>query len=66
VTYNVFRGTAPGGEGTTPLNSSPISGTSYMDTNVVSGQTYFYVVTAVNSAGSSGDSNEATAPIPTP
>ena len=62
--YNVFRGTASGAEGTTPLNSSPISGLTYTDTTVVSGQTYFYVVTAVNSAGNSVPSNEVPASIP--
>jgi len=66
VTYNVFRGTSSGGEGTTPINSSPVSTTSYTDTNVTSGQTYFYTVEAVDSGGSSVPSNEAQAKIPTP
>jgi fibronectin type 3 domain-containing protein len=66
VTYNVFRGTTPGGESTTPLNSAPVSATGYTDTNVTSGQAYFYVVTAVDSEGSSEDSNEADANIPMP
>jgi Abnormal spindle-like microcephaly-assoc'd, ASPM-SPD-2-Hydin/Fibronectin type III domain len=66
VTYNVFRATTANGYGTTPLNPSPISGTSYTDTNVTSGQQYFYVVQAVNSAGSSGDSSPANVTIPTP
>lgn len=66
VTYNVFRGTSPGGESTTPLNPSPVSMTSYTDTNVTSGDTYYYTVEAVDSAGSSAPSNEAQAKIPTP
>jgi len=66
VTYNVFRGTSPGGESTTALNSSPISSLTYTDANVTSGQTYYYVVEAVNSAGSSAPSNEASAGVPTP
>ena len=66
VTYNVFRGIATGAEGSSPLNSSPISATSFTDTNVTSGSTYFYTVKAVNSAGSSSASNEASANIPTP
>ena len=66
VTYNVFRGTSSGGEGTTPINSSPVSATSYTDTNVTSGQEYFYTVEAVDSGGSSAPSNEAHANIPTP
>ncbi len=62
--YNVFRGAASGAEGTTPLNPSPVSGLTYTDANVSSGQTYFYVVTAVNSAGNSLPSNEIPAAIP--
>jgi len=64
VTYNVFRGTSKGGEGTTPINPSAISGTSYTDTNVSSGTNYFYTVEAVNSGGSSAASNEAEASVP--
>jgi hypothetical protein len=66
VTYNVYRGTSPGKEGTTPVNSSVVSGTAYTDTNVSSGQSYSYVVEAVNSAGSSPASNEVTVTIPNP
>ena len=62
--YNVFRGTASGAEGTTPLNSPPVSGLTYTDTAVSSGQTYFYVVTAVDSGGNSPPSNEIPASIP--
>jgi len=65
VTYNVFRGTSKGGEGTTPY-ASGISGTNWTDTNVSSGQPYFYTVEAVDSGGSSTASNEAQANIPTP
>ena len=62
--YNVFRGTASGAEGTTPLNPSPLPGLTYTDTAVSSGQTYFYVVTAVDSGGNSPPSNETPASIP--
>jgi hypothetical protein len=62
--YNVFRGTASGAEGTTPLNPSPLPGLTYTDTNLTSGQTYFYVVTAVDSGGNSPPSNEIPASIP--
>jgi hypothetical protein len=58
VTYNVYRGTSAGGESTTPLNTSPVSATSYTDINVTSGQTYFYIVEAVDSGGNSTASNE--------
>ncbi len=64
--YNVYRGTASGGEGATPLNSSPITGTTYIDVNVQTGQTYYYMVTAVSSDGNtqSADSNQASASVP--
>jgi titin len=66
--YNVFRGTTPGGESSTPLNSTLISDTTYMDEQVAAGATYYYVVTAVASDGvtQSGNSNEAEATVPTP
>jgi hypothetical protein len=66
VTYNVFRGTSPGGESTTPLNPSPISGTTYMDETVTPGQNYYYTVEAVDSGGSSAPTNEGQGDIPTP
>ena len=40
VGYNVYRGTTSGGESSTPLNSTPISGTSYVDETVTAGATY--------------------------
>ena len=64
--YNVYRATAPGGP-YTKLNSSPVSGLTYGDTAVAGGQTYYYVVTTVNTSGSeSGYSTQATAVVPTP
>ena len=64
--YNVYRGTTSGGESSTPLNSTPINGTSYVDTNVTSGMTYYYVVTSVGSNGAqSAPSNETEAFVPT-
>jgi len=67
VGYNVYRGTTSGGESSTPLNSSPISGTSYMDEAVTAGTTYYYVVTSVSSDGTqSAASAETKATVPTP
>lgn len=66
VTYNVFRGTAAGAEGTTPINTSPVAALTYTDVNVAPGTGYYYTVEAVDSGGSSGPSNEAAAKIPTP
>jgi hypothetical protein len=66
IGYNVFRGATSGGESTTPLNSSLINGTSYCDSTVQAGQTYYYVVTAVasNDVTQSTDSNEVSATVP--
>jgi HYDIN/CFA65/VesB family protein/ASPM-SPD-2-Hydin domain-containing protein len=62
--YNIYRATASGGYGAAPLNSTPVSGTTYTDSSVSGSQTYFYVVRAVASGVASSDSNEVTASIP--
>jgi fibronectin type 3 domain-containing protein len=66
VTYNVFRGTSSGEEGTTPINSAAVTQTAYTDTSVSPGQTYYYTVEAVDSGGSSTPTNEIVAAIPNP
>jgi hypothetical protein len=66
IGYNIYRGTKTGGP-YTRLNTSAQAGTSYFDNNVVSGATYFYVVTAVSaSSQESAFSGETKAVIPTP
>jgi fibronectin type 3 domain-containing protein len=63
--YNVYRGTISGGPYS--LLRSGIASASYTDSNVQSGKTYYYVTTAVDSAGAeSVYSNQATAVIPMP
>jgi hypothetical protein len=47
--YNVYRGTAPGKY--SKLNSALDPNTSYTDTTVAPGTTYYYAATAVNSSG---------------
>ena len=64
VTYDVYRGTASGGPYVRLM--SGVSSTSYLDTNVQSGTTYYYVTTAVSSAGESPYSNEVQVMIPMP
>jgi hypothetical protein len=67
VTANsVYRATAAGGEGTTPYAVLATPSTTYTDTTVTVGTTYFYTVTATNCAGSSPQSSEASATIPNP
>ena len=64
VGYNIYRSTVSGGP-YTMINTSLDSTTAYTDSTVVSGQTYYYVATAVNaSSEESGYSNQATAVIP--
>ncbi len=64
--YNVYRSTTSGGPYTL-ITSSPVAGTTYTDTNVQAGVTYYYVVTAVDASGNeSVNSNEASITIPTP
>ncbi len=66
VGYNVYRGTVSGGP-YAMINSSLDATTAYTDSTVVSGTTYYYVTTAVNSGSEeSGYSNQATAVVPTP
>jgi hypothetical protein len=69
--YDVFRATTAGGEsGTSALNgTSPIAGTSYIDSTAIGGTTYFYTVSAQGTValGSklSAFSNEITVVVPT-
>lgn len=58
ASYNVKRSTTSGGPYTTA--ASPTS-PSYTDTGLTNGTTYYYVVSAVNSAGESPNSAEAKA-----
>jgi len=66
VSYNIYRSTVSGGP-YTMINTSSDSTTTYTDSTVVSGDTYYYVATAVNaSSEESGYSNQTTAVIPNP
>jgi fibronectin type 3 domain-containing protein len=60
TSYNVFRSTTSGGEGTTPI-ASGIAATSFTNTGLANGTTYFYKVAAVNRVGASGQSIEVSA-----
>src|SRR6266705_1265084 len=64
--YNVYRSTVSG-TGYAKINSSLVLAplVSYTDTSVLTGTTYYYVTTAVDSSSNeSTNSNEATAIIP--
>jgi|GEM_PF-476877 len=63
TSYNLFRSTTSGGEGTTAYVTN-IATNSYTDSSVTAGTTYYYKVVAVNSAGSSAQSAETTGVAP--
>ncbi len=56
--YRVYRGSSPGSE---VLLLSVGNVLRYNDTTAINGQTYYYYVTAINSAGESASSGEAIA-----
>ena len=58
TSYNLYRAAESGGEGTNPVVTG-ITGTSYTDTNLNSGTTYYFQVVAVNPNGLSGYSPDA-------
>jgi hypothetical protein len=61
--YNLYRGIVSGGP--YPVSTSVGLVTTYIDSNVQAGETYYYVVTAVDAAGSESPySNEASATLP--
>jgi fibronectin type 3 domain-containing protein len=57
--YNVYRGTTAGGEGSTPVGMSTT--TTFSDSGLTNGTTYYYIVRAVNAVGPGAPSNEASA-----
>jgi fibronectin type 3 domain-containing protein len=62
--YNVYRGTQKSGP-YTKVTSSLVPGSTYNDSTVQSGSTYYYVVAAVSSTGmQSAYSTETSATIP--
>lgn len=64
--YNIYRGGVSGGP-YSRINSGVDASTIYTDGTVLSGQTYYYVVTAVDGSGTeSAYSNQVQAVIPTP
>ncbi len=59
TSYTVKRGTSAGNETITVV--SGYAGTTYTNTSLANGTTYYYVVTATGSGGTSGNSPEASA-----
>jgi hypothetical protein len=63
--YNVYRATSAAGP-YTKLTSTPISATSYTDTNAPTGVTLYYQVTAVSTGAAPNESAPATTTANTP
>jgi hypothetical protein len=62
IGYNVYR---RGTSGVVKLNLEPVPGTTYVDSTVQAGQTYFYVTKAVSARGTeSTPSNEVRVDVP--
>lgn len=71
LAYNIYKGTAAGGEASTPINATPVAAgcagpasCTYTDTDVSPGITYYYTVKATLNGGVSAASNEASGTIP--
>jgi hypothetical protein len=60
VGYNVYRSNSPNGT-YAKINSTLDANTAYTDSTVVSGQTYYYAATSVNSSGQ--ESARSTPPV---
>lgn len=57
--YNLYRSPLSGG-GWVKVNSAPLAGTTFTDTGLRNGQLFYYIATALDSAGNeSGYSNQA-------
>ncbi len=59
TSYRIYRSTTPGGEGATPL--ATVTSSSYTDSSVTSGVTYYYEITALTGTTESGRSSEYSA-----
>jgi len=66
TSYNVYRSTSAGAEGTVPFATTTTN--SFVDSNVVKGPppVYFYKVAAVSAGGTSALSAETSTPTPLP
>lgn len=65
LTYNVYRASTCAGRFAL-INSSPVTGTSYIDTSSAAGVAYCYQVTAVLAGVEGAPSNQAAAAVPPP
>ncbi len=61
--YNVYRSPVSGG-GWVKLTASPVAGTSFVDSAVTNGRTYYYAVTALDAAGNESAPSGEVAALP--
>ena len=61
--YNVYRSTISGSDYTL-LNTSLLSSSNYIDNDVINGTTYYYVVTAVDTASNESDASSEVSAAP--
>ncbi len=64
TSYNLYRGTASGGEGNTPIATT--TQTTYTDKNLSPTPIYFYEISAVNASGESARTPEDASKTPPP
>ncbi|HEX4702573.1 MAG TPA: fibronectin type III domain-containing protein, partial [Pseudonocardiaceae bacterium] len=64
TSYNIYRGTTAGGEGSTPIATT--TNTTYKDANLSTTPVYFYQLTAVNAGGESPRTPEDASKTPPP
>lgn len=62
--FHVWRSSTPTGTPTDIATISSPTTLTYVDTSVAAGQTWYYTITAFNSAGDSTPSNQITCVIP--
>lgn len=63
ASYNVYRSATSGGT-QTKINTSAVTSTSYTDTGLTNGTTYFYVVKALDSAGNESSASSEVSATP--
>lgn len=65
--YRVMRGTVSGGPYTLVNTTALVTGTTFRDSTVAGGQTYYYVVAAVDGSNNqSANSNQVQVAVPNP
>jgi hypothetical protein len=63
ASYNVYRSPVSGG-GWVKVNAAPVTDTTFTDTGLDNGRTYFYAVTALDAAGNESAPSQSVAAIP--